>query len=153
MWSRQPAFAINKIVMRDLLKSTACIILFMVISCSIQTVFGQNSNTGINDPLLLKSIGSWEGSLSVQDTEIPLGFNIFKDDQNNIKVTLDSPLQNATNITLGEISNKSGEIKIDAPMLQANYTAKFVNDSTLNGIWSQAGNSFPLELSTKGPGK
>lgn len=139
--------------MKNLLKSTACIMLFMVISCSIQTVFGQNSNTGINDPLLLKSIGSWDGALSVQDTEIPLVFKILKGDRNNFKVTLDSPLQNAFDIPLGEISNTSGEIKIDAPMLQANYTAKFVNDSTLNGIWSQAGNSFPLKLSKKNPGK
>ncbi|NSW93518.1 MAG: hypothetical protein HPY62_02285 [Bacteroidales bacterium] len=68
-------------------------------------------------------------------------------------MTLDSPLLNAFDIPLGEISNISGEIKIDAPMLQANYTAKFVNDSTLNGIWSQAGNSFPLKLSKKGSGK
>jgi hypothetical protein len=82
----------------------------------------------------VKSIGTWEGSLSVQDTEIPLVFKILKGDQNNLKVTLDSPVQNAFDIPLGEISNKSGEIKIDAAMLQANYTAKFDNDSTLNGI-------------------
>ena len=139
--------------MRYLLKSTGCIMLFMIISCSIQTAFGQDSNTGIYDPLLVKSIGSWEGSLSVENTEIPLVFKILKGDQNNLKVTLDSPLQNAFDIPLGEISNASGEIKIDAPMLQGNYTAKFVNDSTLNGIWYQGGNSFPLKLSKKNSGK
>ena len=132
--------------MKKLLKSTGYIMFFMIISCITQTTFGQNTNPGINDPLLVKSIGTWEGALSVQGTEIPLVFKVLKGDQNNLKVTLDSPLQNAFDIPLGGISNTSGEIKIDAPMLQGNYTAKFVNDSTLNGTWYQAGNSFPLKL-------
>jgi len=139
--------------MKKLLKSTGYIMFFMIISCSIQTAFGQNSNPAINDPLLVKSIGTWEGALSVQGTEVPLVFKVLKGDQNNLKVTLDSPLQNAFDIPLGGISNTSGEIKIDAPMLQGNYTAKFVNDSTLNGTWYQAGNSFPLKLSKKNAGK
>ena len=122
-------------------------------SLSTQTVLGQNSNSVINDSLLIKSIGTWEGALSVQGTEIPLVFKVLKGDQNNLKVTLDSPLQNAFDIPLGGISNSSGEIKIDAPMLQGNYTAKFENDSTLNGTWYQAGNSFPLKLSKKNSGK
>jgi len=138
--------------MKKLLKSINYIMFLMIISCSIQTAFGQNSNSGISDPLLIKSIGTWEGALSVQDTEIPLVFKVLKGDQNNLTVTLDSPLQNAFNIPLGEISNTSGEIKIDAPMLQGNYTAKFVNDSTMNGIWYQGGNSLPLKLSKKNSG-
>jgi hypothetical protein len=125
----------------------------MILSLSTQTVLGQNSNSVINDSLLIKSIGTWEGALSVQGTEIPLVFKVLKGDQNNLKVTLDSPLQNAFDIPLGGISNSSGEIKIDAPMLQGNYTAKFENDSTLNGTWYQAGNSFPLKLSKKNSGK
>jgi len=125
---------------------------FMVFSCSIHTAFGQNSDSGNNDPVLIKSIGTWEGALSVQNTEIPLVFKVLKGDQNNLKVTLDSPLQNAFDIPLAGISNTSGEIKIDAPILQGNYTAKFENDSTLNGTWYQAGNSFPLKLSKKNSG-
>lgn len=133
--------------------STSYYICIIILSFGSLSVLGQNSNSVINDTLLIKSIGTWAGALSVQNTEIPLVFKILKGDQNNFKVTLDSPLQNAFDIPLGEISNTSGEIKIDAPMLQGNYTAKFVNDSTLNGIWSQAGNSFPLKLSKKNPGK
>jgi len=139
--------------MRKLLKSTGFIMFFMVFSCSTHTAFGQNSDSVNNDPVLTKSIGIWEGALSVGNTEIPLVFKVLKDDQNNLKVTLDSPLQNAFDIPLGGISNTSGEIKIDAPMLQGNYTAKLVNDSTLNGTWYQAGNSFPLKLSKKNSGK
>jgi len=139
--------------MKKLLKSTSYIMFFMIIFCSIQTAFGQSSNPGISDPLLIKSIGTWEGALSVEGTEIPLVFKVLKGDQNILKVTLDSPLQNAFDIPLGGISNTSGEIKIDAPMLQGNYTAKFENDSTLNGTWYQAGNSFPLKLRRKNSGK
>jgi hypothetical protein len=139
--------------MKKVLKSTSFFMFFMVFSCSINTAFGQNSDSGENDPVLIKSMGTWEGALSVQNTEIPLVFKVLKGDQNNLKVTLDSPLQNAFDIPLGGISNTSGEIKIDAPMLQGNYTAKFVNDSTLNGTWYQAGNSFPLKLSKKNSGK
>jgi hypothetical protein len=132
--------------MKKLLKWTGYFLCIMIISLSTQTVFGQNSNLGINDSLLIKSIGTWEGALSVEDTEIPLVFKVLKGVQNNLKVTLDSPLQNAFDIPLGEISNKSGEIKIDALMLQGNYTARFGNDSTLSGTWYQAGKSFPLKL-------
>lgn len=139
--------------MKKLFKLTSYILFFMILSLSTQTVLGQNSNSVINDSLLIKSIGTWEGALSVQGTEIPLVFKVLKGDQNNLKVTLDSPLQNAFDIPLGGISNSSGEIKIDAPMLQGNYTAKFENDSTLNGTWYQAGNSFPLKLSKKNSGK
>ena len=139
--------------MKKVLKSTSFFMFFMVFSCSINTAFGQNSDSGENDPVLIKSMGTWEGALSVQNTEIPLVFKVLKGDHNNLKVTLDSPLQNAFDIPLGGISNTSGEIKIDAPMLQGNYTAKFVNDSTLNGTWYQAGNSFPLKLSKKNSGK
>jgi hypothetical protein len=144
---------IKKIVMKNLFKLTGYILFVMILSLSTQTVFGQNSNSVITDSLLIKSIGTWKGALSVQGTEVPLVFKVFKGDQNNLKVTLDSPLQNAFDIPLGGISNISGEIKIDAPMLQGNYTAKYVNDSTLNGTWYQAGNSFPLKLRKKNSGK
>lgn len=133
--------------MKKLLKSISYIVFFITISCCGQTAFGQNTNPGINDPLLVKSIGTWKGALSVQGTEIPLVFKVLKSDQNNLKVTLDSPLQNAFDIPLDGISNTSGDIKIEAAMLQANYTGKFENDSTLNGTWYQTGNSFPLKLS------
>ena len=96
---------------------------FMAFSCSIQTVFGQNSVSGNNDPVLNKSIGTWERALSVQNTEILLVFKVLKGDQNNLKVTLDSPLQNAFDIPLGGISSTSREIKIDTPMLQSDYAA------------------------------
>ena len=132
--------------MKSTFKTTCFLVFAIVLSSNLQTIFGQNNNSDISDPLLIKSIGIWEGSLMVQDTELPLVFKVLKSDQNDLKVTLDSPLQNAYDVPLGEISNTSGEIKIDAPMLQGNYTARFINDSTLNGTWYQAGNSFPLKL-------
>ena len=132
--------------MKSKFKTTFLLAFAVVLSSNLQTIFGQSTDLDISDPLLIKSIGIWKGSLMVQDTELPLVFKVLDSDQNNLKVTLDSPLQNAYDIPLGEISNTSGEIKIDAPMLQGNYTARFINDSTLNGTWYQAGNSFPLNL-------
>lgn len=132
--------------MKSKFKTAFLLAFAVVLSSNLQTIFGQSTDLDISDPLLIKSIGIWKGSLMVQDTELPLVFKVLDSDQNNLKVTLDSPLQNAYDIPLGEISNTSGEIKIDAPMLQGNYTARFINDSTLNGTWYQAGNSFPLNL-------
>lgn len=132
--------------MKSKFKTAFLLAFAVVLSSNLQTIFGQSTDLDISDPLLIKSIGIWKGSLMVQDTELPLVFKVLDSDQNNLKVTLDSPLQNAYDIPLGEISNTSEEIKIDAPMLQGNYTARFINDSTLNGTWYQAGNSFPLNL-------
>lgn len=132
--------------MKSTFKTTCFLLFAAVLSSNLQTIFGQNTDPDISDSLLIRSIGTWKGSLMVQDTELPLVFKVLKSDQNNLNVTLDSPLQNAYDVPLGEISNTGGEIKIDAPMLQGNYTARFINDSTLNGTWYQAGNSFPLKL-------
>lgn len=131
--------------MKSTFKTTCFLLFAVVLSSNLQTISGQNTDPDISEPLI-KSIGIWKGSLMVQDTELPLVFKVLKGDQDHLKVSLDSPLQSAYDIPLGEISNTSGEIKIDAPMLQGNYTARFINDSTLNGTWYQAGNSFPLKL-------
>ena len=131
--------------MKSKLKTTCFLLFAVILSSNLQTILGQNTDPDISEPLV-KSIGIWKGSLMFQNTELPMVFKVHDSDQNNLKVTLDSPLQNAYDIPLGEISNTSGEIKIDAPMLQGNYTARFINDSTLNGTWYQAGNSFPLKL-------
>ena len=120
-----------------------CAQLFLI---CVQNVSAQSINSDNTDSILDKTTGTWNGSLMVETTELPLVFKILKSDVENFKVTLDSPLQGAYNVPLGEITNSSGELKIDAPALQASYIGKLINDSTINGTWNQAGNSFPLKL-------
>lgn len=132
--------------MRRIIRIIFGIVVLTGFSSGIQKVYGQEANSLSDDQVLNKTVGKWNGTLVVEGTNIPLVFKVLKDGKNILRVTLDSPLQNAYDIPLGDITNNSGEVKIDAPMLQGNYSGRFVNDTTLNGIWHQAGISFPLNL-------
>ena len=46
--------------------------------------------------------GTWEGTLTVQRTELPLKFNITEDNGTYV-CTMDSPMQNAFGIPLDKI--------------------------------------------------
>jgi len=129
-------------------------VFLMVLGISLVTgamLFNCAQNTdllkGNSDPE--KLIGTWEGKLLVQSIEIPLVFKIFLQDSTGLNSTLDSPVQNAFNIPLGATSFRDNEVNIEAPDLMANYSAKLANMTTLDGTWSQAGNSYPLILLKK----
>jgi uncharacterized protein len=113
-------------------------------------VKAQVTNATQNDTLLTKSIGVWEGTLVVDSTmKIPVVFKIKQDEQQKLAVTLDSPSQNAFDIPGGDITNEAGQLKIDCPEINGNYIGKFSNPLTLEGTWTQNGNSLPLTLTKK----
>ena len=54
-------------------------------------------------------VGTWEGKLSVQGTEIPLKFNITEDN-GTYACTMDSPMQNAFGIPLDKIKVEANNV-------------------------------------------
>ncbi|WP_418312898.1 alpha/beta hydrolase family protein [Porphyromonas sp.] len=89
-------------------------------------------------------LGIWEGTLQVSGSELPLRFNIFKDQQERVCCTMDSPSQMATGIK-ATIELAEG-IVITIPNLYIRYEGKLTSSDTIVGTFAQGGMSLPLTL-------
>lgn len=89
-------------------------------------------------------LGIWEGALQVSGSELPLRFNIFKDQQARVCCTMDSPSQMATGIE-ATIELAEG-IVITIPNLYIRYEGKLTSSDTIVGTFAQGGMSLPLTL-------
>lgn len=89
-------------------------------------------------------LGIWEGTLQVSGTELPLRFNIFRDKQETIYCTMDSPSQMATGIEA--TIELADDIVITIPNLYVRYEGKLVSSDTIVGSFAQGGMSLPLTL-------
>ena len=131
------------------LKRFLLVIFLMVNAGILNFMNAQEPKPVQSDPLFTKSIGTWEGNLLINATQLPIVFKINKSEQQKFVVTLDSPSQNAYDVPLGDLSNEAGQLKIDAPSINGYYIGKFLDASTLEGDWNQNGGSFPLKLIKK----
>jgi len=91
--------------------------------------------------------GSWMGKLSVSGVTLRIVYNLSLIEKDSITATLDSPDQGAKNIKIGPVTLNGKDIKILAPVLMAEYSGTFVNDTLIDGSFKQAGMTFPLSLS------
>jgi uncharacterized protein len=91
--------------------------------------------------------GSWLGNISYNGTEQRLVFNIKLNEKDSLTITADSPDQGAKNIPMGPVIINGESINIKAPFLLAEYKGTMINDTTINGTWSQRG--LILELNMK----
>lgn len=89
-------------------------------------------------------LGIWEGALQVSGTELPLRFNIGKDQQETVCCTMDSPSQMATGIE-ATIELAEG-IVITIPNLYVRYEGKLTSSDTIVGTFAQGSMSLPLTL-------
>lgn len=90
--------------------------------------------------------GSWLGTIKTGAVELRIVFNLSIAGKDSLIATLDSPDQGAKNIKLGKVTLTSESIKISAPALMGEYNGTVKSDSTIDGIWTQGGNSMPLNL-------
>jgi len=90
--------------------------------------------------------GSWAGSLDVANIRLRIVFHLQADDQDQLTATLDSPDQGALGIELGEVILQEDSLTIMAPVIMGKYDGVMTSDTTLEGVWSQAGQHFPLNL-------
>lgn len=89
--------------------------------------------------------GSWSGKLAVQGIKLTLNLNISCNGDSAVS-TLDSPDQGVRGIPVQSTVLTDTGIFLSAPMLRAEFKAKLIGDTLLEGIWSQGGMSFPLNL-------
>ena len=91
-------------------------------------------------------VGDWEGILSAGGQEFPLVFHITGD-EGNLSTTLDSPSQGAFGMAGDSTTFEDGELSITFASIAGAFEAVISEDgSTLTGTWTQAGMSFPLEI-------
>jgi alpha/beta superfamily hydrolase len=92
-------------------------------------------------------IGSWLGRINTGAISLRVVFNLSVIGNDSLVATLDSPDQGAKNIKLGLVTLSGDSLKISAAMLMAEYRGTIKNDTLIEGKWTQAGNTFPLNLS------
>ena len=90
--------------------------------------------------------GSWLGKISVNTVELRLVFNIKLNDKDSLIATADSPDQGAKNIPLGRVILNKEKLTIQAPLLLAEYNGNIINDTTINGTWTQRGGNYNVNL-------
>jgi len=95
--------------------------------------------------------GDWEGKLSVSGIELRLVFHITN--ENGYGGTMDSPDQGAYGIALGEITLSDQKVSVKVPSIGGSYDGTVVNDSTMEGTWSQGPAQLALSLSKKKEGE
>ena len=83
-----------------------------------------------------KFVGTWEGKLNV-GVELRVVFHIKDSSNGSLTTTADSPDQSAYGMPCNSTSVKENEITIEMEKLNASYTGKLVNDSTIEGIFTQ----------------
>jgi len=90
--------------------------------------------------------GSWLGRLSVGAVELRIVFNIRINDEGNYTATMDSPDQGAKDIPMGQVNLSNDSLSIKAPALYGEYIGVMLNDTCIEGTWTQAGTSYDLDL-------
>ncbi|WP_408056941.1 S9 family peptidase [Tamlana sp. 2_MG-2023] len=88
--------------------------------------------------------GAWKGKITVQETEIPLLFNIKKEDS-GLTSTMDSPSQGASDIPMDEVTFEDQVLTIKFNQAAMKYVGTFKNNS-FDGTLFQSGQELPLVL-------
>ena len=91
--------------------------------------------------------GQWNGSLTIQGTQLRLVFHLVKS-ENTYSATMDSPDQGAKGIPVTQTRFENGLLTIEMPSFQISYSGE-LKDSLIVGLFKQAGMQFPMNLSRK----
>ncbi|WP_111318614.1 alpha/beta hydrolase family protein [Algoriphagus chordae] len=90
--------------------------------------------------------GQWNGALKVQTVQLRLVFNVKKT-ESGYSATMDSPDQGAFGIPVTSTSFENGNLKISITNANINYEGTLGDDNIIIGVFTQAGQSFPMNLS------
>ena len=94
-----------------------------------------------SDPLA----GTWRGTLTVPGAALTIVFHFAATEDGSYGGTMDSPDQGAAGIPLGSVTLADEQVVATVPSAAGEYRGQVADDS-LTGTWSQAGQSFPLNL-------
>ena len=116
----------------------------LLITWFIFTSCSKSKIAEIPDGIVPYSI--YSGTLAVGTVKLRLVFKIYKDKNNKLIATLDSPDQGAMDITVDAVTITDSTIRFDLPNLKAYYDGALQPDSSYQGTWFQGGTSIPLDI-------
>ncbi len=90
--------------------------------------------------------GDWHGLLKVPGIDLRVVFHIVKSDTGYM-ATMDSPDQNAYGLSVTSTTLKHDALRMTVSNLMVEYTGTFRGDSIVDGVFKQAGQAFPMDLS------
>ncbi len=90
--------------------------------------------------------GQWNGILKVQGIQLRIVFHISQT-ENGYQVTMDSPDQGAKGIPVSSTHFKDSKLEIQIQNLGIEYRGILNKKNEMEGVFKQAGQSFPLTLS------
>ena len=94
--------------------------------------------------------GTWNGDLAVSGTKLKLVFHIDKSETGYVAL-MDSPSQGAKGIPASSVLFDESNLSIEIKSLGVIYKGAVVNETTIEGTFSQSGMSFPLSLTRGEP--
>lgn len=89
--------------------------------------------------------GSWHGTLNGAK-DLKVAFNITGEDNNNLKATLDVPMQGAKDMPCDGVSVSTDTITVNMKSINGEYVGKLIEVNKIGGMWTQNGLSIPLVL-------
>jgi hypothetical protein len=91
--------------------------------------------------------GWWQGALNIGDSSLRLLFKVSKTASGKYEGTLDSLDQGANNISATSVEFTKPDVRIGLASVNGNFTGIMTADElSIDGQWSQGGNSLPLQL-------
>lgn len=94
---------------------------------------------------LQQATGDWSGSLNLPAGQsLKIVFHVTSD-KGDLSATMDSPDQQAYGIKMDKVSFSGKSIEMTMNQIQGTYKGT-LTDGKFIGTWTQAGQSFPLNL-------
>ena len=91
-------------------------------------------------------VGSWSGSLQAGGMDLRVVFHI-EDGDDGLTATMDSPDQGATGIPVSDVTVTGDSLTLAVGRIGGTYRGVLsAEGDTLDGTWTQSGQSFPLLL-------
>jgi len=91
-------------------------------------------------------VGDWGGALSVGSASLRIVFHITRGEDGGLTATMDSPDQNAFGIAVDTATFEDGTLKLGIAAIAGGYEGQLAEQDTIQGTWSQGGQSLPLDL-------
>ena len=92
-------------------------------------------------------VGDWEGMIAAQ---LRVVFHVTADEEGNLSATHDSPDQGAFGVPFDSVEYADGQLELGLAAAQAGYVGTVSEDaSTMEGTWTQGGQSLPLVMERK----
>ncbi|MBN2591835.1 MAG: alpha/beta hydrolase [Sedimentisphaerales bacterium] len=90
--------------------------------------------------------GIWMGTTKISTGDIRIVFNIAKDENGSLTVTMDSPDQLAKGIPVNKVTFENNKLLLDIQLIRGTYEGTLKLDGTFDGHLKQDSVSMPLVL-------